>query len=81
MYDQVFNAHEKSFSSSYDVVVCVQVIMYCAIPVHFKSVAVLRYSNRHVLTSLYCQCLCIHVHAFVSLCVNCFALFEALMEH
>ena len=26
------------------------------------------------------QCICIHVHAFVSLFVNCFLLFEAYME-
>ena len=50
------------------------------IPLYFRYVAVLRYSSIPVLTSLYCQCICIHVHAFVSLCVNCFLLFEAPME-
>ena len=33
---------------------------------------ILRYSNGHdiVLTSFYCQYICMHAHAFVSLCVQ-----------
>ena len=34
--------------------------------VNLKFVAVLRYSNRHVLNTFYCQIICIHVHTFVS---------------